>query len=350
MVPVPLLTSLRQQAFALTIGLIGGVVAWSINMPLAWMLGPMIACTIAALAQLPIRAPTRLRPFVMPVIGVLLGSRISADVLQSALGWIPAVLILIPFLILTAGTSFWFYRRVGGYDPPTAFFSAMPGGLTDMIIIGGAAGGDERRIALAHATRVLIVICGVVLFYSKFLGVTSEAAQSTWVGMSALSFADWVILSICAVLGVPLGTVIRLPAGQIMGPMILSGIAHVAGIVTVAPPSLIVIVALWITGTIIGCRFVGSQLRDVGRDMCLGLVSSVLMIAIAVGFAVLVTWVSGTALSETFLAYSPGGVVEMSLLALAMGQDVTYVTVLHLTRIFMVIFGAGFGYRIIAAR
>ena len=34
----------------------------------------------------------------------------------------------------------------------------MPGGLNDMTILGGAMGGEERSIALAHALRILTVV------------------------------------------------------------------------------------------------------------------------------------------------------------------------------------------------
>ncbi len=344
------MSPLAKQAIALILGTLCGVAAHQINMPLAWMLGPMIGCTIAALLQAPIAAPIKLRPWVMPVIGVLLGSRISQDVIAAALGWWVTALVLLPSVLVTAGLGYAYYRRIGGYDRPTAFFSAMPGGLTDMIIMGSEAGGDERRISLAHATRVLLVICGVVIFYNQALGVTAEDAQSTWVGLTTLAPRDWAILTACAVLGVPLGRIIRLPAGQIMGPMILSGIAHVSGIVQVAPPSLIVIVALVVIGTIIGCRFVGAHFADVRRDFVLGAGSAALMVVVALGFATLVSTLTGTDLSEAFLAYSPGGVVEMSLLALAIGQDVTYVTVMHLARIFIVIFGAGVSFKVISGR
>ena len=47
------------------------------------------------------------------------------------------------------------------------------------------------------------------------------------------------------------------------------------------------------------------------------------------------------AVRKTGLAFSPGGLAEMSLLALAMGQDVAYVSVLHVVRIALVIGGAG---------
>jgi uncharacterized membrane protein AbrB (regulator of aidB expression) len=61
------------------------------------------------------------------------------------------------------------------------------------------------------------------------------------------------------------------------------------------------------------------------------------MLIIAVGFAEIITLQTGMSLSQAFLAYSPGGLTEMSLLSLAMGQDVTYVSLVHLIRITLVI-------------
>lgn len=300
----------------------------------------MIGCTLAAVLGAPIEAPARLRPYVMPVIGVLLGSRVTADVLARAGEWSITFVILLPFLLTTAGLSYLFYRRIGGYDRTTAYFSAMPGGLTDMVLIGTEMGGEEKRIALAHASRVLIVICLIVISYKLLFDLGTQEAEAGFVALDVLSLSDWLILASCAVIGSVLATWLKIPLGQIMGPMLLSSAAHVTGIVTVPPPSLIVTIALIVIGTIIGCRFVGTTFRAVGRDLLLGAGSSLVMLAVAVAFASAVSRISGEDLSQTFLAFSPGGVTEMSLLALAMGQEVAYVTAAHLARIGFVIFGA----------
>jgi uncharacterized membrane protein AbrB (regulator of aidB expression) len=50
--------------------------------------------------------------------------------------------------------------------------------------------------------------------------------------------------------------------------------------------------------------------------------------------------VSATELSHSFLAYSPGGLTEMSLLALAMDQEVAYVSMMHIARISLVVLAA----------
>lgn len=331
---------------AIIIGILGGIAAYAAGLPLPWMLGPMIANTVAAMLRMPLRGPLPLRPFVIPVIGVMLGSGISAEVFGMLGSWLITLAVLPVFLACAAGISYFVYRRFGQYDPITAFYAAMPGGLNEMLILGAEAGGDERRIALAHAARVLVIIVFVALFFGLFLGVTSGSSSGTsWIALNAITLQDYVILGLCAVVGAIVGKWLRLPAAPIFGPMILSGIAHVAGWVVVAPPSLFVIAAQITIGTIIGTRFVGATVAEVRRDVSLSALASLLMLLAAIGFAELLAWGSGIPLAQAFLAFSPGGLTEMGLLALAVGQDVGYVSVMHIIRITLVIAIAPFVFR-----
>lgn len=322
--------------FALVIGTACGFLATAIGLPLAWMLGPMIGLTAAALSGLPVDGPVHLRPFVIPVLGVMLGSSLTPEIIAAIPRWLATMVLLLPFLGTAAALSYLIYRRIGGFDPVTAYFSAMPGGLNEMIMLGHANGGDERHIALAHASRVLIVILFVSLFFGLILGVRSNGSR-TWVPMEALIWRDWLVLGLAAVAGSVIGQKLRLPAEQLLGPMILSGLAHATSLVTVPPPTLLVIAAQVVIGTTLGCRFVGMHLRAIGRDLVLAVLSSSSMIAVAVAFAWAVHGLTGLPMEQAFLAYSPGGLAEMSLLALALHQDVAYVAVTHVVRIVMVI-------------
>lgn len=341
--PVPF----RKAVLALGIGIISALIATGVGLPLPWMLGPMVGVAIAALLNAPIHAPSPLRPVVIPAIGVMLGSSITPDIVDQIPRWSLSVMLLIPFLILAGGVSWLIYRKIGGYDPVTAYFAAMPGGLNDMLLMGAEAGGDERRIALAHALRIFCVIVVIVLFYGIFLGVETGEEAGAWVALDALTLLDWLILVGCGIAGVPFGNLIRLPAAQVFGPMILSGAAHLTGIVTVSPPTVIILVAQLVIGTVVGCRFLGAAWREVGRDMMLGVASSLAMLAVTVGFAVIVARVTDIALAQTVIAYAPGGLAEMTLLSLAMGQDVAYVSVIHMVRLLVVIGTAGYVFRLI---
>lgn len=335
------------QGLAIGLGAVSGLIASFTGLPLPWLLGAMIGTTIAAMFGAPIRGPNRLRPFFIPVIGVMLGSGVTSDILQRMLEFWPALVLLVPFLVFSAAASFLVYRYLGRFDPITAFFCAMPGGLNDMMMLGGEAGGNARKIALAHATRILVVITFVVLFYGLVLGVDSTTTGGRFVPLSLLTASDWFILGACAVIGAPLATKLDLPAAQILGPMILSGVAHGAGLVHVAPPTILIVVAQIVVGTVIGCRFLGATVQEIGREVLLGGGSSLVMIGVAIVFAGLLVGMTGDPLDLSFLALSPGGLTEMSLLALAMGQDVIYVTTIHIIRISIVIALAAPAFRLI---
>lgn len=334
-----------KAGLALGIGLASGWVAAWAGLPLPWMLGPMIGNTIAAMLQVPVKGPERLRPVVVPIIGVMLGSGLTMEVVTAAGRWAVTFMLLPPFLIAAAALSYFFYRRIGRYDPITAFYSAMPGGLNEMLILGEEAGGNAKRIALAHASRILVVILFVVLFFGFVLGVGTDGAVRETVAIGALTPSDVLWLTLAAVLGVPLAKLLRLPAAPVLGPMVLSGAVHIAGLVHVAPPTLLVIGAQVVVGTIIGCRFAGTSPGEIGRDVALAAGSSLSMISVAVVFALIVTALTDTELTQAFLAYSPGGLTEMSLLALAMGKDAAYVSVTHIVRIALVVFAAPLAFR-----
>ncbi|NDU99362.1 AbrB family transcriptional regulator [Pseudoroseicyclus tamaricis] len=330
---------LLRQALALGIGFVSAWVALRISLPLPWMLGPLIGCTLAAILGAPLAGPTQLRMVVIPVIGVLLGSAITMEVLRSMIGWWPAFLTLAPFLLAALAGSYLVFRRVGGFDPATSFFSAMPGGLNDAMLLGASAGGDERRIALAHATRILVVVFLIPLFFSIVYGATgsSGGGGARFVALGALRPVDWAFLTAAAAAGYWGGKWLDLPAYAVMGPMITSGALHAAGVVETAPPTQIVNFAQLVIGTVIGCRFLGTTLREVGRELAVGSVSAGVMILIALVFAVPAAALMGMPLTQAFLAYSPGGLAEMSLLALSMGEDLAFVSVMHLTRIALVV-------------
>ena len=180
--------------------------------------------------------------------------------------------------------------------------------LNDMLILGTAAGGSERRIALAHASRILVVITCVGLFNGFVLGVRPEGSGGRpWIAIDVLTLEDWLWLGGCALVGVPFGKLLRAPAPNMLGPMLLSAALHLGEVVETAPPTLVIVMSQIVLGTVIGCRFLGATFREVGRDLGLGALSSFAMLLVAVAFAFVAAELTGAHPSQIFLAYSPGG-------------------------------------------
>jgi len=340
-------SGLGAMGLALAVGTVGALVFTWITMPLPWMLGSMCLVTAAALLKLPMKSPQPIRaPFAM-VLGVMLGSSFHPEIFALAGRWLASLGLLIGYIVAVALLVYPYFRRVAGYDALTSYFCAMPGGLNEMILVGAQMGADERRIALAHATRVLLVVFAVPLWFRLF--ETLDMADRTRFGVSLVDSAplDLAILLGCGLIGWPLARLLRLPTPVLLGPMTVSAVVHATGITGAPPPQELVNVAQLVLGTSVGARFIGIQPSQVVHAIKIGLGATVLMLAITAGFAALVPRVADVPVASVVLAYSPGGLAEMSLVALALGVDVAYVAVHHIFRILVVIMGAPLALRLL---
>lgn len=302
---------------------------------------------LAAVGGAPVAPPVGLRKIMVPILGVMLGSGFHPNLFDHIDDWVVTLAILPIYVAAAFASSMLFYRKIGGYDPVTAYFSSAPGGLNEMITLGGEAGGDERRIALAHASRIFLVVTFVGFFYAAFLHISVAGDARPFVYFSDVPLRDLAILAACAVLGAYLGPLFKIPAAPILGPMILSGAVHLSGITGSAPPSLAVNAAQLVMGTVIGCRFLGSRPAEIMKDMSLAAGAAGSMLCIALGTAFFVSYLTGVGVQQTFLTFSPGGLAEMSLLALALNADIAYVATIHIARIVLVIAFAPLAFRLL---
>ena len=127
---------LGALGLALGLGTVGGALFDQIDAPLAWMIGAMAANTVAAMAGLSVAIGPGLRVVMIAVLGVMLGSAFTPDLLGHVSDWALSFAALALYCVVAGGLAFLYYLRIVGFDPATAYFSAAPGGLQEMIMIG----------------------------------------------------------------------------------------------------------------------------------------------------------------------------------------------------------------------
>ena len=204
----------KTVALTLTIATAGGALFAIAGAPLAWMLGAMFVTTgtaMAGLATLGVYA--WLRTTMIAVLGVMLGSAFTPDLLAQIPGWWPDVLALGVFVALVTAIGFCVFHYGAGYDTTTAYFSATPGGLSEMAIMGHELGADIRTISLIHATRILVVVATIPVYFRVIEGLEIPALPRDVGSLIDLDPGEGAILAACALLGVPIGKVSRVPAG-----------------------------------------------------------------------------------------------------------------------------------------
>lgn len=335
---------MRRIILALALGAAGGTAFFLLHLPLPWMLGALFCTMAASLMGVRLTAPARLRPGVVAVIGVLLGANFKPEMLHQAPEWGLSLLGLAVFLLLSVALVMPWYIRAGRFDARTAYFSAMPGGLSEMIELGEAAGADVPKIILAQSLRIVTTIALIAIWFRWWLGLAVGSTTSAlWVFPGWL---DLIMLMLAALIGSWLGLKLRLPAPTLLGPMVISAILHLANLTQSAPPAVLVIGAQIILGTILGSRFQGMRARVLAPALALSLVATLIMLGLVLAFAVILERLTGQSSEQILLAYAPGGLTEMSLVALALHAEVAFVALHHVVRILMVIGAAPLVFRL----
>jgi membrane AbrB-like protein len=285
---------------------------------------------------------------VVAVIGVLLGSRFTPDVLAQAGAWVGTIAVLMGYVVAVALTVVPFYHFVGKLDWTTAYFAGMPGGLSEMIEIGEAKGADPAPIILAHSLRIVVTIA-LIAFWFRIMQGTS-VGRSLAGSPLAMSGADAALLLGCAVLGCWIGLRLRLTAPTLLGPMVLSAALHLTGVTESTPPGLLVNAAQVVLGTVLGCRFQGIDSIALLRAGVLSVAATFLTLSLAFGAGLTMHGLAGVPVNQAILSLAPGGLTEMGLIAMAIHSDVAFVALHHVFRILFVLTVAPLAFRVISGR
>ena len=336
------------MAMALALGGAGGWIASLLNLPLAWMIGAMLATTLGSAGGLPLAMSLRVRAVMVAVLGVMLGSGFTPEILARMAEWSLSLAALALYAATAGGAAWFYFHRICGYDRVTSYFAAMPGGLSEMTIVGTEMGGDTRIISLSHSARLLLVVLLLPFGFQFVLGYDPAAKPAVGLPLVEMSGTDLAVLAACGVVGFFGAKAVKLPAAPIVGPMILSAAVHLTGWSEARPPFELVAAAQVVVGSAIGCRFAGATLRLVVRAVAASLGSTAILLAVNVVFAAALHTTVGLSATALMLAYAPGGLAEMSLIAIAIGTDAAFVATHHIVRIFLIVVFAPLTFRLLA--
>lgn len=298
----------------------------------------MTFCLLGGLLDLPLKGFGQVSVGARSILGVAVGASIT-PALFAELPRMAFSIALVPVFILLIGlVGVPFFRKVWGFDAPTAYYAAMPGGLQDMVIFGTEAGGDPRALSLIHATRVLIIVTVAPLYLTQVHGV----ALTNPIGTPATDIPplELVFMGLAALVGWKGGVRIGLFGASILGPMIVTAGLSLAGVIHIRPPAEAILFAQFFIGCGIGVQFRGVTWKELTRVVAAGVGYVLVLAVLAAGFSGVVTAIGVGQPVEVFLAFAPGGQAEMTVLAIVTGADLGFVITHHLTRIVLVIAGA----------
>ena len=319
-----------------------------LGLPLPWLLGPIAACLLAALAGAPLRGLPLLNNAMRSILGVAVGATFTTALVASMAGmW--ATLILVPVMVFLIGLiGVPYFQKLWGFDFATSYYSAMPGGLQDMLAFGEEAGGDVRALSLIHATRVMVIVVALPFILQGYWGV--DLSNPPGVPAATLPLSQLALMVVAGLAGWRMAKLVGLFGASILGPMIFAGALSLLGLLQHRPPVEAIWAAQFFIGMTVGTKYAGVTAEEVRRDVAAALGYCVILLILASGFVEVIHLFSLAPPMEALLAFAPGGQAEMAVLALIAGADMAFVIAHHVLRIVTVIVGAPVAARLFARR
>jgi len=323
----------RGMAIALAAGFGGALVALSLGLPAAALLGSTFAVTVVALMRLSPAVPSLLRDIGFSIIGVSLGSGVTPDIWSDIARW-PFSLAMLTVTVLAVLFSCGFIlRAVFRCDMPTALLATSPGALSYTLALGTSRGADVRFVMVLQSLRLLLI----TLLLPPMVGVAGGIGAAPHLTLPHLGYGESAVLLVATfALGSAMAR-LRSPAPFILAGLIVSGFAHGGGFVSGRPADLVTFFGFSITGAVIGGRFVGIDGGDLKRLALAGVVSTAVAVTLSMAGAWTVALALDLPFGQTWVSFAPGGVEGMSSMALALGYDPVYVATHHVFRILLLI-------------
>jgi membrane AbrB-like protein len=313
---------------ALAVGTAGGVLCFAIGVPAPWLAGSLVATIIAIYSDQKLDLPKALQAIAFILLGIQTGAAVNSETLVRAAQWPLSIVCLGITVVIIVWACIFYYERFRSWNRPTALFASLPGALSIVILLASTSGADMRRVTISQCVRLFFLIAAlpaVIVFISP-----PPVAASSTVAMASIQEII-ILVGVSAALGL-LFAWLRVPAGLILGAALVSAALGLGGIVRGGAPDSILVPANIILGVMIGLRFKGISWPELRMALGDGFAGFVIAMVIAVVGALFTSTIADLPLALTLLAFAPGGLEAMTIMAFALNLDPAYVAAHQVAR------------------
>lgn len=313
-------------------GLLGVWLFHVLHLPIPWMLGPLFTVFLLQFfTPLPLRWHRYFRDIGLILVGLSLGDYFTTEVFQAVPSLLPKIFILNAVLISFSVVLAYVTAKWCHIDFATALVASVPGGLSQLVIFA-----EERQsihvsiVTYFHVVRVILVVSLVPLLLS------TNSVQHNVVQAANPVTLGTILLLVIGYIAMRIGTRLRMPVPAFLAPLFVVLLLNFFAIPHAYISVELVHLAQLFVGCHIGLSLTRKEMHLSKRLLAMGVVSAILLM--------IVTLVTGYGLSvwydisfaTAFLSLAPGGLDQMSVIALSIGGNVAFVTVFQLFRILII--------------
>ena len=326
----------RQFILVIAISIPSAIIADYFNIPLAWMLGPMIISSISALAGLKIKMPKIALSSVLIILGLYIGNHIDQNLFNQMTNWIWTSVIMLIYIIICILIVAKYLQKYSGYGEKASIFSAAPGALGPLLILAENEKTDISQVATSHLIRLIIIITLIPFIIVN--NVVSENPITNNFDYMSQNQLDLLFLILASIIFILIFDKIRVPAAILSGTLFASGLLQITDFATYKLPDASINFCLLILGASVGCKFAEKTFKEITNNSLHSLVATLILILLGLIAAFVATYVVDTNILTLILSFSPGGIYEVAVIAIAFDLEPDFVTFHHIIRLLFILF------------
>jgi membrane AbrB-like protein len=273
--------------------------------------------------------------YIQVTLGIATGLMFEAWDSETASTMLPSLGVLLICLTVQIALAGWWLTRGAGWNRTDSLLAVYPGALAAVFDLLESEKASSKVI-IVHLMRLLLITVLVsFLIPGQAAAVAVADGDPLTTGMALTAFS---VIALSVLLG-RLLLVIGVPAPFMLTAIIITAVFVKSGwLHGFHMPDWSLNLAALILGVRIGSRFQGLGVAELGRHGRTALVSVGLMIVVAAVFAeVAARWLGSDPLS-LWLAYMPGAIETIAIVAFGGGLNVVFILTHHLSRMVLLHF------------
>ena len=311
------------------------IVAEYFKIPLAWMLGPMLTISIATLSGLKLKMPKLALSVILIILGLYIGNYIDEKLLRQTHKWIGTSAIMFIYIMICIIFVSKYLEKFANYEKKTSLFSAAPGGLGPLVMLAEHEKSDISQVATSHLIRLIVIITAFPFVVNQFANETILEEEFNFLDQNHY---ELIYLLIASVILIYVFDRVRVPAPLLSGTLVASGVLQISDVAYYQLPTQSIDFGLLILGASVGCRFAGKTIKEIYSNTKHSIVATLLLVLFSIIAAVAATFVIDKSFFSLLLAYCPGGIYEVAVIAIAFDLDPEFVSFHHIVRLLMILF------------
>jgi membrane AbrB-like protein len=229
-----------------------------------------------------------------------------------------------------------YLQKFSGYGEKASIFSAAPGALGPLMILAENEKTDLSQVATSHLIRLIIIITVIPFIIVNNTG--SETLLFNEFDYMGQNHLNLILLIIVSLFFIFVFDKIKIPAALMSGTLFASGLLQMTDVASYKLPDASIDFCLLILGASVGCRFAEKTVKEIANNSLHSLVATTILVLLGLAAAYVATFFVDTNILTLILSFSPGGIYEVAVIAIAFDLDPDFVAFHHIIRLLFILF------------